>query len=877
MTRTLRSLILVGLLAPGLTSYAAAVPNKLDSLEVKRELSKYFANIAENSPTVLGGISKSPETMAAVQKRIDGMSDQELAGFKKLMADTPDWRIAPEMFAKAFPPDVLAQVKRVGKDFVARAPVGEEMREDVQTLATVLKLLPDAKLKELGIDRTMVTSLEATFDGISPLEAAMLHRQATEKGSWDASSAAALGAIPPALQRGAAALAEHGPLTEKDVTQLTSFRSELTGLLARIDKLPADTRKTLKVEDFRLQMKHLDTASPDMLFMVRHHVPADMLTTLEENVVFLERVANLSAKEKKELAQFRTELTTAFKSLDTAGEKPTSDAPEIEEMLAGLQPAHLMLLKEAMSTFGNWQTALPIFYNTLRSPELPARLALLEGPTPDPAAVKSLEMFRQQIFAEIDTVATSTDVEAALVNDARGRLAATPLKRLELMRMALDSMPASASSKDRLSVVAMHEIDFNCAIDMPSPIPDISLDFICNPIEDALEAIEHGIIGTVNSIVASVKTTLDNTISSISNALTSAVNTVTSTVNSLISSITSTVTNISSFIQTIPALAWDAIKTALNLLLNIEIRNGVTLRDLVARGAEHGLTSMKTLLGLASGWWTAVSTFTLPQIPCPPSGFHTPFGTVGDGAASANYGRYKLMISNLVGMIPDTETSLAVKIPAQVLYMMYDFLGVCLDQASAAADSAQTTARHGLVLSNFAALQTHVQSQVAGLALQSGNQTTALTNLINAQTSATQGTIVSEGSIIQSLLTTKNASTQSLINSESDSIQSLVRSESSATQSDLKAFKTLNLRLSIERVLQAGEGREIALFQLLEPQGHLRLVADIVRETIVAMTATNQGIGQAQALFDQASQLMFQGKEKDAFKAFGKAYRDAVK
>ncbi len=876
MKLTVRTMVALMLWIAPVAAHAAAVPKTPSSGDVKRELSQYFAHIAENSPTMLGAMAKSPDAMAAVQQRIATMSDQELAGFRKLMAEAPDWKVAPEMFAKAFPPEIVGQVQRVGSDYASRIPRGEEMRDDVQTLATVLKMLPDAKLKELGIDRATVTSLEETIAGITPLQAAVLHREASERGPWDARSAAALAAIPPALQRGSAALSEHGPLTDKDVSELGSFRTELTALLARIDKLPEETRKSLKVDQFRLQLRQLDTAAPDVLFMVRHNIPPEMLTTLEENVTFLERVASLDKKELKELEQFRSELTSAFQTLEKKSTEPAGDSPDVKEMLDGLTPAHLMLLRTGMSQFGHWQAALPVFYQTLTSPELPARMALVQGKAADPQAIANLEAFRKETFAEIDAAAQTPGIEADLIQRARERLASVPLNRLELMRMTLESMPKGASRADRLAVVALHEINFGCSVDMPSPVPDINLDFICNPIEDALEAIEHGIIGTVNTIVASVKSTLDTAINSMSSVLTTAINTVTATVNSLVSAITNTVSTISSFVRTIPDLAWSAIKSALNLLLDIQIRNGVTLRDLAASGVEHGLTSMKTMVGLAGDWWSAVSTFTLPAIPCPPAGFHTPFGDVGDGAASANYGRYKLLISNLIGLIPDTETSLQFKIPAQILYLMYDFLGVCLDQASADADSAQATARHNLVLTNFANLEAHIRSKVAGLALANNSNTSSLTTLITSQGASVRNTVLAEGAAIQGLVNNRSASTQTLIRNESTEIRSLIRSENSDAKADVSAFRSLSLRLAIQRVLQAGEGKELALFQLLEPLGYLGVVSDVVRETIAGMGASSLSTGLAQKYYDDGRLLMNAGREKEAFRTFGKAYRAAT-
>lgn len=842
--------------------------------DVRKQLSSYFAGIEKNSPTVLGGLASSPDTMQAIQSRIATMSDAEAAKFKALMEQTPDWKVAPEALAAAFPPEMIEHMKRVSADYSAEVPAGREMREDVLSLVAVLKMLPEDKLKELGVDRTMVASLEATFTEMTPLQAAMLHRKAGAEAPWDAAGAAAMGVMPAAIQRGAAALAQHGPITPEDVNGLEEFRSELNGLLRRIDSLPEETKKTLKADALRNQVHQLGLATPDTIFMIRHSVPPEMLQSLDESVAFLERIANLSDEEKKELEQFRSELTSAFGEIATEG---SSESPSIETILKGMKPQELVLLKDGMERFGNWQTALPAFYRTLASPELPARLRAIQGPDANPAAVASLEMFRQETIAWIDAEGQASGADAALIKRARTGLETAPLDRLEIMRMSLASLPAEVSSKGRLSLVLMDDINFNCSVDFPSPLPDLSLDFICNPIEDALEAIRDGILTTVNTVVNGVKSALETTISTVSTFLTNAINTVSDTVNSIISSIQTLANDIWAFIQTVPAKAWNAIKTALNLLLDIRIKDSVTLRDLVGRGAEHAMTSMKNLLGLSEGWWTAVSTFTLPLIPCPPTGFHTPFGDVGDGAAADNYGRYRLVIDGIIGMIPDTETSLAIKIPAQILYMAFDFLGLCLEQAAANADQAQAADRHSIVLTNFTSLQSYIGGQITGLSNQTASQSNSLTLLINSQSSNIQSTLLTQSTNIQALITNRNTSSRNLVTTRSTEIQNLLQQESDDTQRDLDAFKNLNLRHTIERVLQAGVAREVASFQLLEPLGHLGLVRDIVRQTIDAMLGAQQGVGQAEKYFQAAVSLMSSGREKDAFKEFGKAYRDATK
>jgi hypothetical protein len=901
--------IALSLLAPFAAARAAVAPasaipktdlTAADRELVRSELSTWFRNVEKNSPTVLGGLARSPESMAAIQKRIAGMGDADLARFRTMMAESPDWKVAPEAFAGAFPPEVLDQVRRVGASYAEELPKGEILREDVRALAQVLKLVPDSKLAELGIDRKMVDSLEQTFDGMTPLQATML-RQHAMGGAWREQTATALQAFPPALRRGAAALAEHGPLTDDDVTALHAFRDELIGLMSRIEKLSPEARRNLKglnADGLRAEIARLEKAPPDILFMVRHNMPRETLQSLRTNIEFLEKISSFDAGETAELERFRGELANAFRQVHGQGEEEWAD---VDAMLAGLGPQHLFVLKQRMDSLGGWQTALPAVYQTLADPRTSERLRMLQGAAPDPVAAASLESFRLQALGYIDAVRSTPGLDAALVTKARTIVETAPLDRLELIRLADARLPASASPSERLSVVSLHEINFNCSLSMTA-IPEVcfpevcfgelgctpayctpavtvtaSFDVVCNPIEDALETVEHSITSTANAAVATMRSQIEAALASVESSINSSIAAVNSVIDTSVAFITDTVDDIWAFVQTIPDLAWSAIKEALNALLDIEIRNGVTVRDLVAEGAEQALTSMKTLLGLSQGWWNAVSTFTLPAIPCPPAGFHTPFGDVGDGAAAANYARYRLMIDGIINMIPDTETSLAVKVPAQVTYMLFDFLGLCLEQAAAEADAAESLGRHELVLANFANMQIFVSSQIAGLTASSNSQTTSLLTLLTNQNAATQSTVVAESQAIQSLINSQTSSTQTLVENESEEIQTLLRNEGEDTRDQMGDFRALTLRMTIEQVLQAGVSDEIGSLQLVAPWGHLSEVRKIVEETIESMTIAQEGIGQARKYFDGGVQLMDAGKYKEAFRQFINAYRETTK
>ena len=838
-----------------------------DNKQVRKELSSYFGGIAENSPTVLGGLSKSPDTMQAIQRKIASMSDEELSRFGAMMAQTPDWKIAPEALAAAFPPEMLDHIKRVGTNHAANAPNGEVMRDDVLSLVAVLKVLPDEKLKELGVDRTLVGSLEQTFHQMSPMEAAMLQQHTSQTSEWEAAGSAAVATLPAEMRRGAVALAEHGPITPADINELEVFRNEVMALLRRIDRLPAETRQSLKTDAVRNQVHQLALATPDTVFMLRHNLPPEMLVSLEENVAFLEGIANMSDSEKQELEQFRGELSSVFDDLGSG------DGPSAAEQLSSLRPEHLALLQQGMSKAGQWQTALPAIYRALASPGLQSRLQSVQGENADVHAVAAAEDFRGQMLALIDGAGSDSGLNVETRKRSRQAVEAASPARLEIIRAAIENLPANATVDAKLSVALNVDLG-SCVIDLPDPLPNVNLSFICDPIETAI----NSIVSTVTNVVNQAKSALEGVINTVKSALETALNAVVSTVNNLINGIQSLADNIWNFIQTIPDLAWNAIKTALNLLLDIEITNGVTVRDLVASGVQHALTSMKTALGLSEGWWQAVSQFNLPAIPCPPAGFHTPFGEVGTGDAADNYGRYKLIIDNIVDMIPDTETSLAIKIPAQVLYMAFDFLGVCLEQAASEASENLASSRHDIVIGNFSTLSTFVGNQVFAFTQHTNTQTGFVLTRVDLETNNVQTTLSTQSTIIQNLINAKSTASQASLSEEAAEIRSLLQNTSSDTQADIADFRDLNLRTVIERAMQVGGiGSPIASLQLLEPYGYLSLVRDVVQKTIENMSAAGQGIGQAKRFFDDAVSLMNNGSEKAAFTEFAKAYHQATR
>ncbi len=827
---------------------AAVVPTaNTQREEVRKQLSSFFASSGEQSPAGFKALQQSPEAMKEVQKRIAGMSDQEVAEFHAMMADTPDWKSAPEALTRLLPPEMLKQVQATSADFTARMPRAEKMRADARTLATVLKALPDEKLRELGVQRASIDALEQSLAQLNPLQTAVLQKDLADKGG-DLKGAEALAALPPSLRKGAAALAMHGEITALDMVELEKYRASLSAILKRVQALPEDARKSLHIQSLQTNIVQVTSARPDVLFMMREQIGADTIAKLDAAVKVYEHFAAMTPEDLKDLQSFRGDLLHVFEQMQPDGAARAT----LEEKVASLTPMQLSMMKEGMPDFASWQEITPAYYVALSSPGLQQRIQSLQQPTPDAGQVAGLESFRQQALNYIDDAGRS-GVDASLVASARKTVAEAPLPRLEFVRTLTASMPATASAESRLRAVS--NISLNCVVSLGSidlgdvlgsfSLGSINFNFICNPIADAINAVG----GAIESAVSAATTALTNVINSVRDALQSAIDAVTNTVNTLVNGIISTVDTIWNFLQTVPGLAWDAIKSALNFLLDIDLGNGITLRALISDGLSEAVPKLQQALHLTGSWWNALGSAELPLIPCPGSGIHTPFGDVGSGDAVTKYNRYKFFIDKIIGLIPDTETSLEIKIPAQVLYAAFDYLGVCLQDAANDANDTLQSNRHTEVTTDISNVYANVTTTTTLLGQQLTISFNALTNLTNTQ-----------GASLITTMTNNTIDIENLINSKTT------------------AQRDLDLRMQIEQNLQAGEGKALAAFELPGANGgYLELARDIVNNAISSMLATSQGTGQAQKWFTDAQNNINNGKFKDAYKSLQKAYSELTK
>ncbi|MEO8378340.1 MAG: hypothetical protein ABI779_01630 [Acidobacteriota bacterium] len=464
------------------------------------------------------------------------------------------------------------------------------------------------------------------------------------------------------------------------------------------------------------------------------------------------------------------------------------------------------------------------------------------------------------------------------------------------------------SPRVRLKVIS--QLDLNCTVNMPDPVPNINFDFICNPLEDLYEKLfgrpEYVDVANCNPATGECPTVprkdgmidkIDDIVDKVNEA-SGEIGNVYNKVKDLpadIDAVLNKVKDLPGAVEDLPGLAWDAIKVALDKLLDVNIRSGISLRDVLNTDSiGTALSAVRTILRMESDtWWTKVGIVELPSIPCPAPDTLTPFGKVGSDETVLKYNRYKFFIDKIIELIPDTETSLAVKVAAHTAYTAYELLGVCLEEAAetrAAEDqkkaeeenAALLEGRYTSLTSGIGGVSSQVATTTSALSVQLTNSYNALVIGGNAQTNILSSAITTAGAALSNQLT---SSTTQLTNQLTSSTTQLSNQLTSSTtqltnkvESEASAQRALDLRLQIELNLQAGEGKALVMFELPQIQGgYLELVRDTVNNAITSMLAAGQSINQAQRYFNDAQAAIAQGRYKDAFKYLQTAYQNVAK
>lgn len=782
-------------LSPAAFAAEAAPPGPDKIEQFRRQLARYFANLHDSSPTVLAPSQVGPEARDALLQRIAAMSREELEELSKGFAQVPNWQIAPEALASTLPAATREQLNAAGVRLASRADEATAFRDEVASLATYAGMLSPATLKQAGLSADEIEAVRQGFSAMSPLQVAMLQERLPAGAGLQTRSASMLASMPESVRAGVGTLSQHGPLTEEDKASLQSFAGQVKALLAGVRELPPEARKRFDAAKLDQLSQRVAGASPETLFILREQVGEKEVARALAAVELLKRIGAMTEAERQDLEAFRSDLRGV---LAVAGTSAGTDTPlaAFDKKLAALAPEQLLVLRQGLDATPAWREVYPLVMETLASQEAAPR---------DAAAIADLESFRQKTIAFLEPLAKGE--EGKQLAPALAQLRRASPAQLALIRGTYERLPQDASPAAMAAVIPISaaSVDLDCTFELDIGIDtiDIDLNFICDPLEDAINVVADSIESVVDAI--------GDVVDDIWNAL-----------------------------QNLPATLLSGIEALFNTLLDVEI-GGYSIRDLTDPG------KLQQALNLGASFWENIPE--VPQIPCPEDGTQIPlFGEVGDGETATKYSRYKWLFDKLLGMIPDTEISLALKIPAQILYGGVEYLEICLEAAAEDRDAAETAA------------------------FQSGVNSSLSTSLSN------DTAILQSISSLSVQLATQGNSLATLIESQGESLSSLIEQETDELTDQIDAFQQLDLRLAIEMNLLASEGNEVSSFQLPEPWGHLDRVRDIVRDAIDNFLAAGQSVNQlAEKELSAGDADLTAGRYKSAYAHFQKAYRAAVK
>lgn len=701
----------------------AAIARESEPGHVERtrlELIDFFVNVDEHSPTLLARVKDDPEWTARMEREIAALDAGELAEIHGALGEARHWQVVPEALFASLPPAVRQRLQDATSLVLQEREDLEAFRSDLAFLFESARLL-DPSIEpgqESPVARSQrVNRLLGVVDRLGPEQLREMKQEFEASGAWPEEQ---LSRVPEEARRRVSNRAGRGAFDDNEKRRLEEFRVLVGTFLSLARQNPSVVGGAAGRLDALATT--VDSATTGGLYLAEAMVDRPKL---EVATASLQAVAAIESRTNADLAALAAEAqdgpvhaelevfrADVLSALDDAAAQPFANAEELSEARETMNQATLeeLVVRRAVAA----QTA---------------PTAGLGSPNPD--------------SSEQGPVSTEPPV-------------------------ALGSPPTAA-----LDLVDIGD----CKIDLGSidvgidtiPLGSINLNFICDPLEDALNELSDAFVD---------------------------------------------------LIATVGMLVIDAF----GLLLDIPIVNGKSLNDLLTP------STLESVLDLAEGYWDFLP-ISPTDLPCPVDGTMIPhFGEVGDREAARSYTRSLFVFNKILGLIPDSEISLVVKVPLEIAWGGVQYLEICLNQAADRRAFGNTLAFRDSTLTGIADTQ-----------LQLGAHDIHISTLLS-------------------------------------DLDSDVGNLGDSLSQQILDFETLDVRLQIEGNLLADGKKYISMFQLpMAFGGMLEVVRDVVELTIQANQVAGQRVDKAQKEWEKGNDEFSEGKFKRAYDRYSKAYKEAVK
>ena len=756
--------VLAGLLIPGPAFSSEPAGSAAGTEQFRQELTGYFENLSDYSPTTLNHLSGDAAALEAVKRNIGELSSEELATMQEAFSEVPSWQLAPEALSAGLPQESLQQLTATARLSGQRVEDLEKLRGDLSAIYGMLRMLPGEQLQQFGLDIESVTEVHLQIPEMSASGLVQLEKQTQSVPGWQ-QLVSRFDSLPAGMLDGARRMAQPGA-----VESAVEFRAELLAFLADAERLPGDLKQRLV--DGRLgELRHqLEFSTPEMLVVLQQQLDTPELRALMRDVRILAGAQSLNDEEREELQAFRSEFTEMIAGLAEDAQNSETVA-EWREQLASADRGEVALLRDRIERIPSWRETMPAIVKANTSPEFVERRGALRAGTftPDAEERLALEEFRTSLAEYFEAVAGEPDVDAVSARAAASRLRGADIGELYVISAAYGEIPEETGTQGLVDLIGaigemgggavmVPAIDLDCSIGLGSinlplgigtvSLGSIDLNFICDPIEDVLNVIED-----VFAAVVELPTTIAN------------------------------------FFE------------------------GLAASVLAAFSPEN----LQNALNMAGNFWNNIPE--VPQIPCPPDGVNIPFfGEVGESETARKYSRYLWIFDKVLGIIPDTEISLSLKIPAQVLYGGVEYLGLCLETAANA-------------------------------------RTTAATNVYRADVGTQFNDVDSRIAALQALLGTQGAE----------------------LTAQLAESRTFLMSLAIEKNLLDDSGDRVMLFQTPQSMGGvLEKVGEVVENALMVADAMGEGSSNAWNNYNSGVAAYDRGDYKQSFFYYRRAYQQAA-